>query len=221
MRIVLISDLHANRAALAVLSDVLESADRVVCLGDFVGYYADVNPVLDRVRELDPIAVLGNHDHFLLHGCPAEAPEAVRFGIDLADRLIDPDHRRWLASLPWCWGGDVAGISCLLCHGSPWRPLSDYLYEDRIERFRFAGFDYDLIAFGQTHRPLLSTDRRPRLVNPGSVGQSRHAPARSCALVVDTDPLTFTQVERAFEPTATIARARGYGAADWIEKHLR
>lgn len=221
MRIVLISDVHANRDALEAVSDLLWSADRVVCLGDLVGYYGQVNQVLDFVRRIEPISVLGNHDWYLLHGCPEGVPEAVRFGIDLADRLIDPDHRRWLATLPWCWGGDIDGTSCLLCHGSPWRPLSDYLYENSLESARFAQFDYDIIAFGQTHRPTLSTDHRPRLVNPGSIGQSRHAPAKACALIVDTNPLTFTPVERAYDPTEVIALARRYGAADWIEKHLR
>lgn len=221
MRIVLISDVHANRDALEAVSDLLRSADCVVCLGDFVGYYGQVNQALDFLRALEPVCVLGNHDWYLLHGCPEGAPEAVRFGIDLADRLIDSDHRRWLATLPWCWGGDFDGASCLLSHGSPWRPFRDYLYENRLDSSRFADFDYDVIAFGQTHRPLLVTSCRPRLVNPGSIGQSRHAPATACALIVDTRPLTFTPVERAYDPSAVMALGRRYGAADWIEKHLR
>ncbi len=220
MRVVLISDLHANRDALEALSDVLAGADRVLCLGDLVGYYAQVNETLDYLRELEPICVLGNHDRFLLQGCPDDAPEAVRFGIDLADRLIDEDHRRWLATLPWCWGGELAGVSYLLSHGSPWRPFSDYLYEDRLESRRLAEFDYDVIAFGQTHRPLLHTTARPRLVNPGSVGQSRHSAARACAVIVDSEPLELLPIERSYDPSRVIAAARRLGAGAWIEKHL-
>ena len=221
MSIVMISDVHANHEALTALSDLLRSAERVICLGDFVGYYAQVNEVFDFLRPLDPICVLGNHDSYLLQGCPEDVPEAVRFGIDLADRLIDPDHRRWLATLPWCWGGEISGVSCLLSHGSPWRPLTDYLYADRIDRPRFADFSYEVIAFGQTHRPLLLTEQHPHLLNPGSVGQSRHAPAVACAAVIDATPLRVRRVERGYDPTPVMALARRHGAPEGIEKHLK
>ena len=221
MRIALISDVHANHDALSAVSDLLHGADRVVCLGDLTGYYSQVNEVFDFIRALEPVCVLGNHDWYVLHGCPEDAPDAVRFGIDLALRLLDDDHRRWLATLPWCWGGEIGGFACLFTHGSPWRPLEDYLYEERLEPGPFADFDYDLIAFGQTHRPLLYTDRQPYLVNPGSIGQSRHAPALACAVLVDSSKRSFTPIERPYDPTHVISLARRHGAAGWIEKHLR
>ena len=66
MRYLILSDLHANDEALtAVLRRVKRKTfDRVVCLGDFVGYAADPNKVLDRFRKLrkTTISVRGNHD---------------------------------------------------------------------------------------------------------------------------------------------------------------
>ena len=108
MRIALISDVHANAEALRVVEDVLRSADRVICLGDCVGYYTQVNEALDLVRSFDPIAVLGNHDAYLLDACPSDVPEAVRFGIEEARRQITADHRAWLASLPLTWQGQLS-----------------------------------------------------------------------------------------------------------------
>ena len=65
MRLLVLSDIHANIDALdAVLAAAPRSTwDRLIVLGDFVGYGAAPNGVLDRVRLLDPLAVIrGNHD---------------------------------------------------------------------------------------------------------------------------------------------------------------
>jgi predicted phosphodiesterase len=123
MRIALLSDIHANFEALRGFADVLREAEKVVCLGDLVGYYCQVNEVIDYMRSLDALCILGNHDGFLVHGCPADANASVRFGIEFADRTVSSDNRRWLATLPVVWGGVLGGRSVLLTHGSPWRPL--------------------------------------------------------------------------------------------------
>ena len=111
MRLALISDIHANFEALRALSDVLAEADQVLCLGDLVGYYCQVNEVIDYLRSLNALCLMGNHDNFLLHGYPPDALPAVRFGIEFADRVIDAGHRQWLASLPLAWGGFLGGRS--------------------------------------------------------------------------------------------------------------
>jgi len=220
MRIAIISDIHANYEALKILRDHLKAADKVIALGDFVGYYCQVNEVLGFLRDLDPLCLLGNHDDFLLHGCPDSENDCVRFGIEYADRVIDPDHRRWLSTLPLVWGGRMGGRSLLLSHGSPWRPLSDYLYADQPAVKELLRFDYDVIAFGQTHRSLLRTEKRPWRVNPGSVGQSRHKIGRACLAEFDTNAMTMTPIELPYDSAPVLAQARQAGAGEWIEKYL-
>src|SRR5690242_15353113 len=105
MNILVISDLHANYEALQAIRPAVAQADLVVCFGDLVGYYCQVYEVLDFMRGLTAITIRGNHDEYLLSGCPPDVPEAVRFGVDYANRVIDPAHRRWLAALPLVWGG--------------------------------------------------------------------------------------------------------------------
>src|SRR5450631_2887488 len=73
MKIALITDLHANREAVAaVLDDARErGAQRYVFLGDFVGYGPDPGWVVDRVLEYvdrGAVAVLGNHDEAVVKG---------------------------------------------------------------------------------------------------------------------------------------------------------
>jgi len=63
MRLLVLSDLHANLTALeAALAAVEARWDRVVCLGDVVGYGPDPNEVASRIRELGGMVIRGNHD---------------------------------------------------------------------------------------------------------------------------------------------------------------
>ncbi|MGA3039391.1 MAG: metallophosphoesterase family protein [Bryobacteraceae bacterium] len=220
MNVIILADIHANFEALRPLRPRILDADRVLCLGDFIGYYCQVNEVLDFVRGLPGAAVLGNHDAFLLHGCPDGAPEAVRFGIEYADREIAPGHRRWLAGLPLVWGGALGGRTVLLAHGSPFRPLTDYLYPDRMADAPLGRFDFDLLAFGQTHRPWLDASHRPVLLNPGSVGQSRHQAGVACAALWDTETMAIEQIECPYDAGPAIELAKRNGAGEWINKHL-
>jgi predicted phosphodiesterase len=227
MRAIILSDIHANFEALKKLGSAVQDADLRICLGDVIGYYCQVNEVVDFVRRYDFLCIRGNHDDFLTAGCPAGASDAVRFGIEYADRIIDPDHRRWLAGLPLIWGGFLGGessddrCSVLLCHGSPWQPLRDYIYADSPLLPQLEHFSFDLIAFGQTHRPIAIDHGSRTLLNPGSVGQSRHRYAVACAASLDISSRPcISMIETAYDTGPVIRMAIQAGAGDWIRKHL-
>jgi len=222
MRLALISDLHANAEAFSTLTDLLDAADRVVCLGDVVGYYCQVNETIDLLRRYDPLCLLGNHDYFLLHGCEGNYPDSVRFGVQYARRVITEDNLAWLAERPHVWGGEIGGLSCLFFHGSPWQPIEHYLYADNPRLSQLDEFEYDLIAFGQTHRPLMRLDKRPALINPGSVGQSRDVRTygRACAVILDTETMQAESIIRDYDMKAVIAEALSHGAGEWALKFL-
>lgn len=107
-----------------------------------------------------------------------------------------------------------------MSHGSPFRPLTDYLYENRIAQVPLDQFDFDLVAFGQTHVPFEGNAGRPKMLNPGAVGQSRHRPRAACAAVVDAETMNVDFLEYRYDPTDVIRIARENGAGDWIERHL-
>lgn len=202
MKILLISDIHANYDALSVLKPDIEKADKVVCLGDIVGYHSQVNEVIDYLRQLKHlICILGNHDSFLLRGCPSHLPSQVRYWIDFANYVIRPENLNWLSHLPISWGGFIYDISFLLTHGSPWNPFTDYLFADNPKLHQLDHFNYDIISFGQTHRAFIRNDKKPFLVNPGSIGQSRDRHGLACALQLETETMTFTRIEREFQVT--------------------
>ncbi len=222
MRLAVLSDLHANADALAVLADAIAGVDAVICLGDLVGYYCQVNEVIDMMRGMGARCVLGNHDHFLLHGCPPDVPPAVAWGIAYATQVITAANRAWLASLPLVWGGEIGGRAMLLAHGSPWRPLTDYLYPDSPALTGLSAFDFAVIALGQTHRALVRQEGAVCVLNPGSVGQSRDTDtiAHACMAILDTETLAVERLARPYDLAATMARARAAGAGPWITKHL-
>ena len=220
MRVLITSDFHANYEALLALKDLFQQADSVICLGDFVGYYCQVNEIFDFLRPYNPISILGNHDASLLKGVPKESLDSVKFGIEYADKVIDKSHRDWLAGLPHLWGGELDSRTFLLAHGSPWSPMNDYLYPDSPELERLGAFNFNVIAFGQTHRPIHQTDRRPFLINPGSVGQSRNEKAVACATMFDTLTMQATPYSRPFDAAKVVELARANGAKDWITKYL-
>jgi putative phosphoesterase len=220
MKLGIISDIHANFEALRSLADNLKAVDQVLCLGDIVGYYCEPKEVIDFLRDINALCLLGNHDFYVLHGCPPDLPPAVKFGIDFANQVLNKDERSWLASLPTLWGGNFHERSFLLSHGSPWDPLGDYLYADSGKLHLLDDFDFDLIAFGQTHRPLQRLERRPLLINPGSVGQPRDQASMASVVVLDTVSLATTSIRRAFDSTHVIGLARSHGAGDWVTKHL-
>ncbi|HLJ74647.1 MAG TPA: metallophosphoesterase family protein, partial [Thermoanaerobaculia bacterium] len=105
MRAVVVSDLHANAEALrAVLSHIRRKKfDSVVCLGDFVGYCAEPNQVVDTMRTLraKKLYIRGNHDRVAadLGGSESFHPTA-QVAADWTRKHLSAPNRRFLEKLP-------------------------------------------------------------------------------------------------------------------------
>jgi predicted phosphodiesterase len=221
MRTLVISDLHSNSDALrAVLTHVKRKRiERVFCLGDFVGYGAQPNQVLDQVRTIraDKIFVRGNHDRVVAGFEDGEAfnHAARSAALWTRDRLSGP-NRDFLKKLPI--GPIDVGEGVIVCHGSP-VDEDQYLFSEAdayntLQRFPEAR----LIFFGHTHLPaVFSVGNNPRLsakiyrqpatvkldptrrylINPGSVGQPRDRNTMAASLLYDSEKQTvqFLRVE--------------------------
>ena len=87
MRILLLSDIHANLEALEACLAAAPSFDQVANLGDVVGYGASPNEVIDRSLSLGKVFVRGNHDK-------AERPEET--WVKVQDELFFVLHRERL-----------------------------------------------------------------------------------------------------------------------------
>ena len=212
MRYLVLSDLHANLEALdAVLADAdRRSWDRCVVLGDLVGYGADPDAVLDRVRERQPSQVIrGNHDK-VVSGVTDGAdfnPLALAAARWTQDN-IRPDNLTWLHELPQGPRQAPDDPDLVLCHGSP-VDEETYILDHEAAHAAFDLVAFRFCLFGHTHYPLtiakgnaellvevpsgdeggtvrLQSGER-YLINPGSIGQPRDGNFRPCYLILDTD----------------------------------
>ena len=204
----ILSDLHANLHALrAVLRFAHRRAiHRFVLLGDLVGYGANPNQLLDKVRELRPrFMVRGNHDKV----CAGLEPDSTfsqpaRQAADWTRERLRQDNWRFLADLPV--GPVWVGVDYQIAHGSPMDEDAYLLHMREISQ-AFDAFEGQLCFFGHTHLPgcfELDEGRhqlnwiclqpgewfqlQPHcryLVNPGSVGQPRDRDPRLSFMTFD------------------------------------
>jgi diadenosine tetraphosphatase ApaH/serine/threonine PP2A family protein phosphatase len=207
MRIAILSDVHANIEALTEVVAALQDLkpDRVMCLGDVVGYGASPNECCERLRGLAEVVLLGNHDAAVSGRMDySYYYEAARRALDWTAARISPENLVWLRSLPYTHRIEQVGFS----HGSPVLP-AEYEYVFALEQARellphlqrlpevtFIGhshlckgfalsLDGDVEDVGAT-RIQLRPDRR-HIVSVGSVGQPRDYDNRACFVTYDTE----------------------------------
>jgi predicted phosphodiesterase len=209
VRYLVISDIHANLDALeAVLAHADGKWDRLLVLGDLVGYGAEPEAVVDRVRGLHPEAVIrGNHDKA---ACGiddgSQFNTVARIAALWTGEQLSEDSLRYLRELPM---GPVE-IDALteICHGTPFDE-DHYIFDGSDAVMAFEATDRPVCLYGHTHLPaifrkvddhyegappdpdrevVLPLQRGARyLVNVGSVGQPRDGDPRAGYGLLDSD----------------------------------
>ena len=185
MKLAFLSDIHGNYPALeAVLKD-LPAVDSIICSGDIVGYYPDVNEVCNAVRGIKMHVVRGNHDAYVCGGM-APAPEHRQtYRVDWTREQLSSDNFKWLASLPLEMDFLFDGLRIKVRHASPWDEES-YLYPDSPQLADIKLEHDQMLCLGHTHHPLCSAAGAGMLLNPGSVGQPRDWNPDASYAVFDT-----------------------------------
>ncbi len=175
MRILLVSDIHANRAALDAIPDQF---DACLCMGDLVEYGPDPELALAWVRANATHSVRGNHDHGAAQNVEVHGVSGFRYLTMTTrkmtvERLANVD-RRFLADLPVSSMVTVGGYRFLLVHASPRDPLDEYVpCEAKAWADRTEGYAVDFVCVGHTHTQFCLETGGPRVVNPGSIGLQR------------------------------------------------
>src|SRR5688572_25429835 len=129
MRYLILSDIHANLEALESTLSAAGEWDAVLVLGDLVGYGADPNAVIDRVRALPNATIIrGNHDKV---ACGIDTVESfnhlARHAISWTATTLTPARRAWLADMPA--GPAIIDELVEICHGSPFDEDA-YIFDD-------------------------------------------------------------------------------------------
>ena len=136
MRIAVIADIHANLEALeaALIAIEREGIDRIICLGDIVGYGPDPLGCIYRLQEVEALVLLGNHDQAIINPQNIRSFNATaRPSLIYACECIGQQERAYLEELPFVIEGcEVEGIQgmndVVFAHASPinsaeWEPL--------------------------------------------------------------------------------------------------
>ncbi len=212
MRILVLSDLHANATALeTALTAANGRWDRVVCLGDVVGYGPDPNEVTSKIRELDAQTIRGNHDKAAAGLMATDDFNPVaKAAVDWTRSQLSPENLKWLAELPH---GPLEVDGIVLVHGAlqdedeyvftPAQALEGLL--DSAAGVTFFGHTHHQggFSYSNTRNNLEMLNLRPRssesvsalrtagglryLLNPGSIGQPRDGDARAGFAIADLE----------------------------------
>ncbi len=224
MRILFISDIHGNYPALLSLEKYFGEVDKIICLGDVVGYHCYINEVIDFLKRHNVVCIQGNHDRYVFEGLENQTKyinDSVRFGIEVAQKKLSEENRKWLSELPTSFSFKDNDLSILCCHGSPWDVTNGYVYADSDLFLKMLDFAFDFIALGHTHRAYTKQTERQIVFNPGSVGQARDTEGKACVKILDTSTREIFAIQESYDFMETLKDSISNGAQDWVYKHFQ
>ncbi|MEZ5965794.1 MAG: metallophosphoesterase family protein [Planctomycetota bacterium] len=237
--IAFISDIHSNMEALSVCLERIRAlgADRIVCLGDVIGYGPEPREALLTVMQEAEFSLLGNHEEGCMFYAPDFNPRA-RAAIEWTkDQLNRRDRPRDENMRMWKYIGEmkktVREDGLLFVHGSPKDPVKEYIVpRDAQDRDKMADWfermgDAKLCFVGHSHVPGLYLERgeyqspgqcgqrfvpgdQRAIVNIGSVGQPRDGDPRLSFATYDGREVAFHRLE--YDYQATMAKIRAVEA---------
>ncbi len=235
MRVLVISDIHANFTALEAILQHAGEADETWCLGDLVGYGPDPNLVVDQIREIPHLTCLmGNHDAAVIGKIPFETfNNDARRSLERHEQVLTADNMDFLRSLPQTVKVH-AGVT--LAHGSPRDPLWEYVLNTLSARLNFDQFETPWCFVGHSHiqcmfsynekndrvsleatNPATHLALHPKMIlNPGSVGQPRDRDPRAAYAIYENDARIWQPQRVEYDIPAVQQRIREAGLP---EKH--
>jgi len=215
VRILLIADIHSNWPALRAIQ---EPFDACLFVGDLVDYGPDPVPCIDWVRQNVHTSVRGNHDHAVAQRILPKGNTGFR-KLAVATRplhwkLIDPARNKFLARLPITARVQIDGYRFQLLHATPRDPMDEYLGPDPAAwEARVQGIEADFLCVGHTHVPYEIQVGGLRVVNPGSVGQSRDGDPRASYVIIEDGQVQFKKV--AYDIDETLRLLKKQDVAPW------
>lgn len=241
MKIAVLADIHGNLEAFEAVRDDLETqgAQRVICLGDNVGYGPDPEAVICRMRLLGYQSVLGNHEFALFdpRGRRWLNFQAAENNIE-TEKILSGESKDYCRSLPT----HLVFEDAYFVHGYP--PDSVFCYLDRQPDAKiatlFASTQATLFFVGHTHRLQLVTGHngvvsrralgretlvllpdKKYLINCGSVGQPRDGDKRAKYILWDSEKRLLEVRFVEYDNEKTMQKIRDLGFPEIYALRLR
>ena len=240
MRIAIISDIHSNLEAFRqVLTDIDQSGvDRVVCLGDNVGYGPEPEGVINLIRDQNIPCVMGNHELAIVQPKYQDSMNLnARRSLLITQKLISAHTLNYMKGLK----ASFVFHGSLCVHGCPPDSVTTYLFRvsraklkeifvSMKEKICFVGHTHDL-EINQfdgkviTRRPLskgvLPLEAKHRyIINVGSVGQPRDGDNRAKYVIWDSTSRQIDVRYIAYDIAKTASRILELGFPEFNARRL-
>lgn len=241
VRIAIISDVHANLAALeAVLEDIAaERTSRILCLGDNIGYGPDPEEVILKLKEREVISIQGNHEYAVLNRTYFNRmnPDPKK-SLEMTLKMLSPESLAFIVNLQPV----LIYNGARLVHGCPPCSPTCYLFYPSVIMLEkiFASFPERLCFYGHTHTlnffeeglspevglevnaGIYRLDPGKRyIINPGSVGQPRDGISNHAKyLIWDSARHTVTFKAVKYEVMRTVNKLRRLHFPDFNAQRL-
>ena len=238
-----VADIHGNREALeAALADLeRRGVERLLCLGDIVGYNADPDDCVAMLRSRGALAIAGNHDLIALGRLDfARCSNKARYALKRTRRRLGGESAAYLERLP---AHRVIEDEVVLVHGGV-RDVEQYMVTEAHIRENAGYFASDfpgarVCFFGHSHdqkvyevhegkvreiapgSPALLARERIYFINPGSVDASRKRTHKAAEFaVLDTDAWQVEMARVPYDCASTEAKAAvfGYRINFWLDR---
>jgi diadenosine tetraphosphatase ApaH/serine/threonine PP2A family protein phosphatase len=232
MKTAFISDVHGNIEAFSAVCESIMHAhvDRIIFLGDIVGYGANPNECIEQLQTLTPLAVAGNHDW-----AAAGRQTTESFNIEAADVIewtcaqLTTENKLFLMALPL-----ILEMDELLCvHATPFMPdMWRYVFNTLDAEFVFDTCTQRICCIAHTHRPAIFVKLEDKmvvselpagvniqsssryLINCGSVGQPRDGDPRASYGIYDAASNRYELVRVQYDVAAAQKKIRSAGLPD-------
>ena len=204
MRIVIISDIHGNLAALDALPE--RDYDVLWCIGDLVDYGPRPHEVVQQIGERAAVCVRGNHDNAAGFAVDPEcSPPYKRLAAETlgyTQQVCTNSDLAYLRSLPLYREIRVDGTRFYLVHAMPSNPLFGYCPEESdLWSGEVRAVDADVLVVGHTHTPFLRIEGETSILNPGSLGQPKTGRPRAYYAVWEDGKIFLKEYEYPIEET--------------------
>ena len=152
MRTLVLSDIHANLVALDAVLAAAGQWDRVWFLGDLVGYGPNPNECVERLRDLEPLALSGNHDWAVLNKLDTEEfNDDARRLVNWTRHELTGENLAYLKDLPPLY----VAPPFTMAHASPRHPVWEYILDLQSALDNFDHFQTPICLVGHSHIPAL------------------------------------------------------------------
>ncbi len=235
MAIAILSDIHANLAALEVALSYIKQRNipLIYSLGDIVDYGPRPNECVEIVKTNCTVSLMGNHDHAVVGGTDIRyfnvyAQQSVLW---TRQHLLKA-HVSYLSTLPFTHEED----DILYVHSTPLHPEEwDYILSEADANYYFKYTAFRIIFIGHSHYPVvfsaqsgmqpaqsqkLNLQEDRYIINVGSVGQPRDGDPRLCFVIFHPEQAEIEYIRLDYDIDKTAAEIREAGLPEYLANRL-